>query len=425
MRLLLLFLLLVWTTSLMAWGQTAHRAAAQVAEHYFSPGTRIAVSEILGRERLARASTWPDFMRADPSEFWQETANPLHYVTVPDGEVYSEALAPPEGDAYTALAQFSQTLRDPDATPDEKALALRFVVHIIADLHQPLHVGNGNDRGGNDFAVTYFGETRNLHQVWDSGMVDRWQLSYTELTDWLLDDITPERFESWNEPDPIVWITESAALRQQIYPEDRDLFWKYDFAWKETAEMRVAQAGVRIAAYLNDIFDSGAADAFMANLRALCGQAFAGELVEYNDSDADLLGERMVMHVRECSEDEVRIPFHVGDDHSRTWVFTRTADGVRLKHDHRHEDGSEDEVTQYGGDATGGTATEQAFPADVWTQELIPYAAKNTWTVVVIPGETYSYRLRRAGTDRRFRVDFDLSVPVETPPPPWGAAGEN
>ena len=159
---------------------------------------------------------------------------------------------------------------------------------------------------------------------------------------------------------------------------------------------------------------------FLDNLRKICGQAFAGQLVEYNDSDEDLLGQEMVMHVRECSEDEVRIPFFVGEDRSRTWVFTRTTDGLRLKHDHRHEDGSEDEITQYGGDATGGSATEQAFPADAWTRELIPYAANNTWTVVIEPGVSFSYRLRRAGTDRRFRVDFDLTKPVTPPPPPWG-----
>jgi hypothetical protein len=160
----------------------------------------------------------------------------------------------------------------------------------------------------------------------------------------------------------------------------------------------------------------------MDNLRSLCGKAFAGELVEYNDSDADLLGLPMVMHVRECGENEIRVPFHVGENRSRTWVFTRTADGIKLKHDHRHEDGSEDEVTQYGGDTAGpGTATEQAFPADDFTRELIAYAANNTWTVVVIPGEVYSYRLRRAGSDRRFRVDFDLTTPVAVPPAPWGA----
>lgn len=164
------------------------------------------------------------------------------------------------------------------------------------------------------------------------------------------------------------------------------------------------------------------ADRFLENLRSLCGQAFAGELVEYNDSDAELVGQPMVMHVRECGTDGIRVPFHIGENRSRTWVFTRTADGLRLKHDHRHEDGSEDEVTQYGGDTIDpGSAIEQAFPADAFTKESIPYAANNTWTVVVIPGEVYSYRLRRAGTDRRFRVDFDLSAPVAPPPAPWGA----
>lgn len=254
MRTALLIVLLAWTTSLLGWGQTGHRAAAQVAEHYLSPEARMAVSDILGREDLARASTWPDFMRADPSEFWQQTVNPWHYVTVPAGEDYGDAHAPPEGDAYTALRKFSQTVRDANAEPEDRALALRFVVHVIADLHQPLHVGNGNDRGGNDFAVSFFGQPGNLHRVWDSQMIDRWQLSYTELADWLLDDITPDAYRAWSDPDPKTWIGESAALRERIYPEERDLFWTYGFEWKTTVEKRVAQAGVRTAVYLNHLF---------------------------------------------------------------------------------------------------------------------------------------------------------------------------
>jgi hypothetical protein len=163
------------------------------------------------------------------------------------------------------------------------------------------------------------------------------------------------------------------------------------------------------------------ADRFFERVGALCGQAFEGRLVSDDEADADWRGERMVMHVRDCSEDTIRIPLHVGEDRSRTWVLSRTADGLTLKHDHRHEDGSEDDITQYGGDATGGTASQQDFPADAWTRELIPYAANNTWTVVVQPGELFSYRLRRAGTDRRFRVDFDLATAVDLPSPPWGA----
>jgi len=242
-----------WQT-VFAWSQTGHRAAAEVGDHFLSAEARIAVEAILGREDLARASTWPDFMRADPSDFWQNEAGPWHYVTVPPGTTYEEAGAPPEGDACTALLAFSETVLDPEASVEDKALALRFIVHIIGDLHQPLHVGNGEDRGGNDFAVSHFGEPSNLHRVWDGQVIARWDLSYTELANWLLDDISPERFSEWNTPDPLVWIAESAELRSRIYPEERDLFWRYDFEWKSSIEQRLAQAGVRTAAYLNELF---------------------------------------------------------------------------------------------------------------------------------------------------------------------------
>jgi len=134
----------------------------------------------------------------------------------------------------------------------------------------------------------------------------------------------------------------------------------------------------------------------------------------------------MVMHVRECGEAQVRIPFHVGGDGSRTWVLTRTATGLRLKHDHRHQDGSEDTITQYGGDTRSpGTASAQDFYADAHTASLIPAAATNVWTVEVIPGQRFAYALRREGTDRRFRAEFDLTRAVTPPPPPWGATAGN
>ncbi|HEX8661621.1 MAG TPA: hypothetical protein VF686_07120, partial [Brevundimonas sp.] len=106
-------------------------------------------------------------------------------------------------------------------------------------------------------------------------------------------------------------------------------------------------------------------DAFFTNLKALCGQRFEGRVVTTDAADADFARSRLLMHVRDCSTDEVRIPFWVGENRSRTWVVTRTASGVRLKHDHRHEDGTEDELSQYGGDTTdAGTATRQEFPVD-------------------------------------------------------------
>jgi len=168
--------------------------------------------------------------------------------------------------------------------------------------------------------------------------------------------------------------------------------------------------------------ENPAQEAFWKNLSALCGQAFEGKMTEGTaPSDAAFAGQRMVMHVRACGENEIRIPFHVGADRSRTWVITRTATGLRLKHDHRHEDGSEDKVTQYGGDTIGaGTAERQDFPADAFTARLIPAAATNIWTLIITPGKTFGYGLRREAEGRRFRVEFDLTKPVEVPPAPWG-----
>lgn len=173
------------------------------------------------------------------------------------------------------------------------------------------------------------------------------------------------------------------------------------------------------------------ADAFMAALASHCGQAFAGRIVADEPvapgPDA-FAGKTLVMHVRGCDApaDELRVPFHVGDDRSRTWVITRTAGGLRLKHDHRHPDGSWDVLTMYGGDTVApGTAVRQEFPVDaasiaLFEREGSEASVTNTWAMEVQAGERFLYELSRPG-GRLFRVEFDLSRPVDLPPPPWGS----
>ena len=162
---------------------------------------------------------------------------------------------------------------------------------------------------------------------------------------------------------------------------------------------------------------------FFASLSKFCGQAFNGKLVSTDEVDADFGAQSMVMHVRECSDSEIRIPFHVGDDRSRTWVITKQAEGLRLKHDHRHEDGSEDAVTQYGGDtAGGGAAMRQSFPVDDFSIEMferegLTASVVNVWNVEVDEG-FFAYELTRP--NRLFRVEFDTRTPVTPPPAPWG-----
>lgn len=160
---------------------------------------------------------------------------------------------------------------------------------------------------------------------------------------------------------------------------------------------------------------------FWRNLESLCGGAYEGRIVEDTTGNPDFAARPLVMHVRTCEPGRILVPFHVGENRSRTWVFTQTDSGLRLKHDHRHSDGTEEDLTQYGGDTrTAGTSRKQEFHADEHTATLLPPAATNVWTVEILPGRIFSYALRREGTDRRFRVEFDLTRPVDPPPDPWG-----
>lgn len=168
--------------------------------------------------------------------------------------------------------------------------------------------------------------------------------------------------------------------------------------------------------------EPAAHEALWRDLAALCGRSFAGTVREAPAGDTTFSGRHLVMHVRECGDSVIRIPFHVGANRSRTWVLHRTPGGLRLKHDHRHEDGTEDSLTQYGGDARlPAVAGRIEFPADAFTAELLPAARTNVWTLELVPGQRFVYALRREGTDRRFRLEFDLTSPVPEPPPPWGA----
>ncbi|MEM6575163.1 MAG: S1/P1 nuclease [Pseudomonadota bacterium] len=238
----------------LAWGKTGHRITGAIAELHLSGYARAQIALILGNETLAEASIWPDFMRSNPSQFWQVTAGPWHYVTVPPGKNYEETGAPPQGDAVTALNRFTHILQDPDASLENKQLSLRFLIHIIGDLHQPLHAGNGKDRGGNDFGVSYAGQRTNLHWVWDEGLIASEKLSFTEWVDLLEPQITPERVVSWWDSNPQTWIAESAALRDNIYPEERDLRWAYSYQHIDTVRTQLSKAGIRTAAYLNNLF---------------------------------------------------------------------------------------------------------------------------------------------------------------------------
>ncbi len=167
---------------------------------------------------------------------------------------------------------------------------------------------------------------------------------------------------------------------------------------------------------------AGLQDDFWNKLVSLKGLSFAGELaIGTEPGDKSFMKGNAIMHIWKVSESEIRIPFHIGENHSRTCVISRTADGLRLKHDHRHKDGTDDKITMYGGNTFAkGTPIRQEFAADSYTAELLPESAKNIWAMEVELEKRFVYELRREHQDRFFRVEFDLSKPVAKPVAPWG-----
>ncbi|WP_395005473.1 hypothetical protein [Undibacterium sp.] len=186
-----------------------------------------------------------------------------------------------------------------------------------------------------------------------------------------------------------------------------------------TGQANLSQAQVKQEAPLVSIATH---DAFFDQLRQLCGKAFEGK-VAVDNPKSEGFEARLVMHVRKCTDTQLQIPFHVGDNHSRTWIITKTGSGLSLKHDHRHADGNHDAQTMYGGHTLdAGWNNVQSFPADQYSKELFArldgaQSITNVWQIFVYP-TNFSYRLTREG--REFRVNFDLTKPVALPPTPWG-----
>lgn len=164
-------------------------------------------------------------------------------------------------------------------------------------------------------------------------------------------------------------------------------------------------------------------DAFFDSIKALCGKAFGGKVSIDNQGPSAMSEQPLVMHIRRCTDNQLQIPFHVGEDASRTWIISKTGSGLSLKHDHRHHDGEYSESTIYGGHTLdAGWPQVQSFPADQYSKELfaksgIPQSSTNIWQMYIYP-DKFTYRLIREG--REFRVDFDLTQEIATPSAPWG-----
>lgn len=236
-----------------AWGPHGHRMVGGVAEKYLSNKAKRKLRKFLGDTDLAKFSLWADEIKSDPQ--WKH-ASPWHYVNIADGKTYENSPKSPAGDIYTAMEEMEEILKGKKSSLS-KAEAIKFLVHLIGDLHQPLHHGRAEDRGGNTIILSWFDESSNLHRVWDSDMIESQGLSYSEYMRWLPKP-TKEELRKWKEGGPKEWGEETRQQRDKAYslPNERKKYWEYSYMYehKPFYELQLAKAGYRLAVLFNRIF---------------------------------------------------------------------------------------------------------------------------------------------------------------------------
>ena len=243
----------VWSHSHQSerWGQIGHYVTGEIAEQHLNELAKARINSILEDYSIPRATVWMDDIRSDPDydfDTW-------HYVTIPDGEEYDKSIQPESGDVISAIEKLMSELKEGNLTEEEEREKLKLLMHLIGDIHMPLHVGTGEDRGGNDVRLQWFGDNTNLHWVWDSGIIESIQMSYTELAN-ELNTASPEQVREWQSSSVREWAYESMEYREEIYdlPDNLRISYDYKYFKKDIVFKRLLQAGVRMAGILNEIY---------------------------------------------------------------------------------------------------------------------------------------------------------------------------
>jgi len=256
-RLLFILAIIYFPLQSLAWGAQGHRICGQIANTYLTPKARKAIEAILGNESIALASNWADFIKSDPDYNYLSS---WHYIDFDKVYTYPEMIGylnqDNNVDAYTKLQFLIGELKRNNLSKENKLLDLRMLIHIVEDVHQPMHVAHADDKGGNDFKVNWFSTPTNLHSVWDSQLIDFQQLSYTEYAA-AINHCTPGERAEWQK-DPISkWLFESNQMAEKLYTEIKPgdtLNYKYNFSHIDQLNQRLLMAGVRLAGVLNQIF---------------------------------------------------------------------------------------------------------------------------------------------------------------------------
>lgn len=241
-----------------AWGVLGHRIVGEVADQYLQAKARLAIRQILGTESIAMASNWADFIKSDTS--YNYLSN-WHYVNLPADlsktDVYSYLESQTGPNVYNKTKEMIAVLKNTKSTAEQKKLALRMLIHLVGDMHQPMHTARKDDLGGNRIQLTWFGEKSNLHRVWDESLIDFQQLSYTEYTK-AINHPTAQQVINWQKTSLQDCVFESYQICNQIYAtgvkNDDKLSYKYNFDWIATVNQQLLKGGLRLAKILNEIY---------------------------------------------------------------------------------------------------------------------------------------------------------------------------
>ncbi len=250
-RIILSIALSLFMINVYAWGVTGHRVTGLIAETYLSKKAKKEIQRILGQQSLAIASTWMDEIRSDSIYDYME---PWHWVTIQDGQTYDQSEKNSHGDIIKTIENIIAELKSHKLNAEQERAKIKILIHLIGDIHQPLHVGGGADRGGNDVKVTWFKTDSNLHRVWDSDIIDDTRLSYTEFAN-SLEQPDATQLKLLQKSTYIDWANESITYRPQVYTiGNGKLGYFYTYHNLPIVRKRLLQAGVRLAGVLNEIY---------------------------------------------------------------------------------------------------------------------------------------------------------------------------
>ena len=246
-----LLFLIIFSLTAFGWGPTGHRATGWIAHKYLNKKARKSIDRLLQGQSLAMASNWMDDVRSDST---YDYMTDWHWVTIPFGQTYEQSVKNPNGDIIQTIERIIAELKSKKLNAQEQAQRIKILTHLVGDIHQPLHVGGKNDKGGNDVKVNWFRSESNLHRVWDSDMIDDSKLSYTELAQ-SLDKPTPAQLKAWQQASVREWAIESQGYKDQVYDIGNGrMGYRYSYLYFPIVRDRLLQAGVRLAGILNEIY---------------------------------------------------------------------------------------------------------------------------------------------------------------------------